>query len=317
MNASKLLKGFVLGSVFVFLALVAGFFVLHHIGWAEVAQSFAQLHLHVVLAGVGLALINAFLRGGRYVLVARALRLSVPAGRMYLYFIAGFALLLTPAKLGTAVRLWLIKRGHGVPVRQSAPLLVVDQLTDLLALLVLLVLGTAAFATPWASIGLVIVGITAVLTLFTRPELMRMVTRLGARVIGRKRLFAGLRRLTRNLKKGLRPSVFVACFLLSLTAWLCNVLALWWLLDNLNAPLAFSSVAFVYAASVLFGSATFVPGGVGTAEAAITTLLTLQGVPLPAAVAATLTIRLLTLWLAVAIGFIALPFAVWVTQKAR
>ncbi len=45
-----------------------------------------------------------------------------------------------------------------------------------------------------------------------------------------------------------------------------------------------------------------IPGGLGSMEAALVALLNYFGVPLPSAVAATVLIRLATLWFAVAMG---------------
>jgi uncharacterized protein (TIRG00374 family) len=51
---------------------------------------------------------------------------------------------------------------------------------------------------------------------------------------------------------------------------------------------------------------SFLPGGLGGAEAVMISLLVLQGMTTPAAVAATVFIRLATLWFAVCLGLIAL-----------
>ena len=57
---------------------------------------------------------------------------------------------------------------------------------------------------------------------------------------------------------------------------------------------------------MLAGALSFMPGGLGGAEAVMIALLTLNGVPMPVAVAATVFIRLATLWFAVVIGLVAL-----------
>jgi uncharacterized protein (TIRG00374 family) len=51
------------------------------------------------------------------------------------------------------------------------------------------------------------------------------------------------------------------------------------------------------------------PGGVGPTEGSMSGLLALRGVDLPVAVAATLVIRVATLWFAVAVGAVAMFIA--------
>lgn len=57
------------------------------------------------------------------------------------------------------------------------------------------------------------------------------------------------------------------------------------------------------AAPVLLGGISLLPGGLGSTEAVMTALLAAQGYPLSQAIVITLTCRLVTLWLAVALGW--------------
>ena len=55
---------------------------------------------------------------------------------------------------------------------------------------------------------------------------------------------------------------------------------------------------------MLIGAISFLPGGLGGAEVTMTALLMLNGMDNGAAVAATLLIRLTTLWFAVVLGLL-------------
>jgi uncharacterized protein (TIRG00374 family) len=65
-------------------------------------------------------------------------------------------------------------------------------------------------------------------------------------------------------------------------------------------------VAAVYLGSHLVASAAPVPGGLGALEAALIAGLSLLGTPAGAATSAVLIYRLLTYWLTIPIGWIAL-----------
>jgi uncharacterized protein (TIRG00374 family) len=69
----------------------------------------------------------------------------------------------------------------------------------------------------------------------------------------------------------------------------------------------------IYGVAVLLGSLSFLPGGLGGTEAVMAALLATHGLKLSEAVLVTLTCRLVTLWLAVAIGW----FAVLVLRRAQ
>ena len=59
----------------------------------------------------------------------------------------------------------------------------------------------------------------------------------------------------------------------------------------------------VYAAGILIGALSFIPGGLGSTEAAMVVMLSVLGLDLSTALAATIVCRVATLWFAVALGF--------------
>ena len=88
--------------------------------------------------------------------------------------------------------------------------------------------------------------------------------------------------------------------------YLAVILTFYLVLEWLGADISFSFAIFVYAISMLAGALSFLPGGLGGAEAIMISLLVLKGMAMPAAIAATVFIRLATLWFAVLIGLLAL-----------
>jgi uncharacterized membrane protein YbhN (UPF0104 family) len=65
---------------------------------------------------------------------------------------------------------------------------------------------------------------------------------------------------------------------------------------------------FDYNASTFLGSASMLPGGLGAADGALTALLRAQGLDTARATLVTFVIRGATLWFAVLLGLLALPF---------
>jgi uncharacterized protein (TIRG00374 family) len=56
---------------------------------------------------------------------------------------------------------------------------------------------------------------------------------------------------------------------------------------------------------MLIGALSFIPGGLGSTEAAMVLMLSLLGMGVSSAIAATIVCRVATLWFAVALGFCA------------
>jgi glycosyltransferase 2 family protein len=81
--------------------------------------------------------------------------------------------------------------------------------------------------------------------------------------------------------------------------------AFYYIMHILGRDLSLPTALFIYAFSMLVGALSFLPGGLGGTEATMVALLILNHVAQPQAVAATVLIRLATLWSAVALGVIA------------
>jgi uncharacterized protein (TIRG00374 family) len=94
--------------------------------------------------------------------------------------------------------------------------------------------------------------------------------------------------------------------LLSLLAWGLEALAFYWILQAMGADVSLTLAIFIYAVAMLAGALSFMPGGLGSTEAVMVGLLVSSGVELPDAIAATVLLRLVTLWLAVGLGTVVL-----------
>jgi len=93
---------------------------------------------------------------------------------------------------------------------------------------------------------------------------------------------------------------------LGLIAWGSEGVAFYYIMHLLGSDLSLQTALFIYAFSMLVGALSFLPGGLGGTEASMVTLLILNHVAQPQAVAATVLIRMATLWFAVALGVFAL-----------
>ncbi|WP_267633630.1 lysylphosphatidylglycerol synthase transmembrane domain-containing protein [Frigidibacter sp. RF13] len=299
--------------------LVAGLLILLTIGllgvsrgtdWAEIGRVAARLTLDNIALLLALSLLNYFLRAVRWQVFSRALRLQVPARTGLLHYFGGFAMSVTPGKIGELVRLRWLARAANAPVERAAPAALGDRAFDLAAMALLL--STAlpfAIRIPGApAIALLALGSAAAAT---HPRLLATLVGLAYRLSGRRfpRLTARLRRAALSLGAFGAPSVLIGALCLGLAGWLAEIWAFHLLLGWLGAEVGFATALAIFVFSTLAGGLTGAPGGLGGAEAAMVALITVAGVPLPAAIAATALIRFTTLWFAVLLGLMAFPFA--------
>lgn len=277
-------------------------------GWGAVAGSVERVGATGIAAALAMSLVNYGLRFVRWQMYMEALDHRIPwlpHGRIYL---AGFALTTTPGKAGEAIRSVFLKRwGVGYPASLAAFLS--ERLSDLVAILLLALLGLAFYpaARPVVAIGAAAV-VGAVMVLSQERRLRRWHERTRGAEGRVWRLLHHLLHLLLEARRCHYPRLLLIATALSVAAWSAEALAFHWILQRLDADLPMTFAFFVYALSMLAGALSFLPGGLGGAEAVMVGLLVWKGLALPHAVAATFLIRLATLWFAVGLGIVALLF---------
>ena len=254
---------------------------------------------NVVLLAVILSLFNYILRIVRWRGYLGRLGFVLSPGFTAATYLAGFAFTLSPGKLGEIMRARYYSEA-GIPVADVAGAFCVERLLDVLAMLVLSALMLTAFPNYRAAVVPV-----AVLVASTLAALIWLPWSWVPSNIF-KRAAAGVAKAMISARALLRPEALLAGFLLGLAAWGCEGLGLYVLASMFPAEHLAPSVGVgIYAVAVLLGALSFLPGGLGSTEAVMTTLLTLRGFPIADALLITMICRLVTLWFAVFLGWIA------------
>jgi glycosyltransferase 2 family protein len=264
-----------------------------------------------------LAALNYLLRFCKWELYLRRLGIRIPLSDSFAIFISGFSLTVTPGKVGEVLKAYLLREAHGVPMARTAPTVVAERLTDLIALALLALVGVGALAggERVAYVALALVAIALAVVASERLSHFAIDLVGAVPVVGK--MAPKLREFYGATKTLLSPSTLVIATLLSIVAWLCECVAFWIVLRGFpEATASLKLCTFIYATMTIAGALSFLPGGLGVQEIGMVKLLVAQarGVTEATAAAATFITRLCTLWFAVLLGVIALVF---VQRKLR
>jgi glycosyltransferase 2 family protein len=267
--------------------------------------SLARLGSWTGLQATGLCLLNYLLRGlrwrlwmahfGRHFGWLQGLRL----------YLAGYAFTPTPGNVGEALRGLLLAQQPLTP-RQSLAIFGAERLADLVCLLLLClpVLGWL-FSRAGPVVPAWWLGLAAAVLL--------LALLLGLLLLRRQALrqhLGWLREAWQCL--ALRPLLWLA---LSLAAWAAQGLAVWLICQDMQVDIPWLTAGGFYAVAMVAGALSALPAGLGGTEAVLTGLLVAQGATAGAALTITVLVRLLTLWLAVAIGLLALLYSAAIRKE--
>ncbi len=260
-------------------------------------------------AAIGLALVNYVIRYFRWALYLRVAEIAVPTRTSALTFLSGFALAVTPGKIGELIKSFLLRETCQVPITRSAPVVIAERVTDLIALLVLGVIGVAIYG---IASSMVIAGGAAVgagLLILAWPALAHAIIRLVGRLPRLRNLAVRLREMYDGLLYLVRPDRLLWATALGAVAWMAECLGFTLIVSAFpGTDVPWGLATLIYATTTIAGALSFLPGGLLVTEATMALFLveSSRGVDQPTAVAATILTRLATLWFAVVIGLVAL-----------
>jgi glycosyltransferase 2 family protein len=296
-------------------AVYVGFSILADV--REVGEALRGFAPSAALAALALAATNYLVRFVRWHYYLRVLGLKVPTGESFLVFLSGFALTVTPGKLGEAVKALLLRQSRGIPAARTAPIVLAERLTDLGGLLLLAAVGAFSFDVDRSFLVAATVAIALALAVISVEPVARAALRLVVKLPGLGRFSAKLGEFYESTATLLRPAPLGLALLLSVASWYFECLAFWLVVRGFpGAHVGHQAATFIYAAMTIAGALSFLPGGLGVTEGGMLLLLTRlgDGVAHGVAAAATFVTRLCTLWFAVVVGLLAL---VWFARRTH
>lgn len=276
-------------------------------GWHEVVAAMVRVGFTGTAIALALSLVNYGLRFVRWQKFLALLGHHVHTPESLRIYIGGFAMIIVPGKAGETIRSLFLKH-HGVSYPESLAAFFSEQFSNLISMLLLVSIGLWIYPPAKPLLIILAVLIAAGLVILQQTRWLKML-----KAFAEHRLPVRLGKLVEHgieiiLHSGrcFRLPVLLYSIVLGIVAWGAEGVAFHYIMHVLGSDLSLSAALFIYAFSMLVGALSFFPGGLGGAEATMVALLMLNQVAQPQAVAATVFIRLATLWFAVFLGVFAL-----------
>ncbi|MDB4990200.1 MAG: Integral rane protein [Myxococcaceae bacterium] len=272
-------------------------------------DSLRSFHWHSLGIALSLVLGNYALRFMRWQYLLHRIGVVVPTLTSALVFLAGFIMSVTPGKMGEVYKSLLLSEYRGISIPRTASVVVAERLLDLVALVFLVSLGSTAFEHGRA---VAVVG-GAVVALIVLGCTVRSIGEFGLGRLEQLRFTARfvpkLREAYDALHALTRPAPFFVGGLYAVCGWTLECLATWYLVRGFQGTsIGWDGATFGYAAGTLAGALAMLPGGLGVAEVGMAGLFRAASPSLSVATAtaATILVRLSTLWFGVLLGALAL-----------
>jgi glycosyltransferase 2 family protein len=315
---NRLIPGLLFGFlVFVVLALAGDL--------RQVGGRVRAFHWELYPLVLGLTLFNYTLRFGKWHFYLRQIGAKdISIRESARLFVGGFPLAVTPGKVGEVLKAVWIQQKTGIPAARGVAVVVAERISDGLAVLFLSTVGVISAPRYWPAfaavlallLGIVVVSQVRPLALYLLGvgERLADTRRVNQRLPVVKRFVHALREFYEGSFTLFRPTATLLAVGLGMVSWLGEGAGLYLILRGLGVASGwqtFSAAVFALSFSIVIGAASTLPGGLGASEASIAGMLALLlSLPADTAAAATLLIRLATLWFGVSLGL-----GVWAVSR--
>ncbi len=307
-NKQSLQRNILLSVLFGFLVVLALMLLADIRQVTRVLRHFRWQYVPLIL---GLTLLNYGLRfvKWQYYLAILGIR-GVPWVDSLRVFVANFIMVMTPGKVGEFFKSYLLKNVSGTPMAQSAPIVLAERVTDGLAMAILALVGLTSYRNAWPILAVVTAIMLAEVVVIQIRPLALALLRWGEHLPLIRRVASSLHTLYESSYRIFRWDALLFAVGLGIISWGSEGVAFYLVLRGLGMPASWELLlhaVFILAFATIVGAVSALPGGLGAAEGSMAGLLLfLVTSDETLAVAATLLIRLFTLWFGVLLGAIVL-----------
>lgn len=295
--------------------LLLGLF-LHNTDFGELGKALKEANGAFIAPAILVYFIGVWFRALRWKYLLRPLA-DTRTNRLFPLITIGLMVNdVIPGRLGIVARAYIIGRKEGISKMASGATIIVENVCDGLALLLLLLIGLILIPTPGLVKTIALIAAAIFGTAFIVMIVITSSERQAQRAIRWLTLLAPQRWKQRvaywtnlfisGLETLRSPRRFISIFLISLMVWLCESSVFYLVSLSLNLDLPFHAMMLVTAVTNLFWPLILIaPGGIGTFDAACKfTLTEALGSTAAVATAYTLVLHALLFLPVIILGFI-------------
>ncbi|HEX2963834.1 MAG TPA: lysylphosphatidylglycerol synthase transmembrane domain-containing protein [Ignavibacteriales bacterium] len=276
--------------------------------YRSVISAFARFNWLLLPLLLLLTFVNYLTRFYKWDYYLKVLKVRISKVDSFAIFMSGLIMSVTPGKMGELLKSYLVKQVSNEPISKTAPIVMVERITDFISLVLLALIGAYVF--NYGRIIVIGTGIFFILVtlVISHKRLSFYLIDLIVRIGVLKKHGARIRTAYESVYLLLRPWPLTYMVVISFFSWFLECLGYYIILFNFGLHFNILWPTFVYTFSTIAGAITMLPGGLGVTDGSLTFLLIRNKVPKDIAVSSTFIVRAVTLWFAVLIGVFSVSF---------
>jgi len=229
----------------------------------------------------------------------------IPKKENFKIYMAGFAMSVTPGKVGELIKSQFLKSKYGVSRKNTLPIIISEYFYHMVGVLVVSIIGVYYFEFSLYIIILTSALIITTLAIISSETFFKKFVNLISKRNFLKKYVSPISDSHIILKKSTRGKIFIISSVLSIAFWLTEVLIVYFVFLSFNIlNFEFFKIAAIYTTSLILGMLSFLPMGVGVVEGSLAGFLNYEGIDISIALTLVILIRVFTRWYGVIVGLI-------------
>ena len=283
--------------LYIVFLIVSDFNVIH-----EKIFDFKTDYLPIILLLAPLSWIIVFFR---WHFLLKNSNIIIPKKENFKIYMAGFAMSVTPGKVGELIKSQFLKSKYGVSRKNTLPIIISEYFYHMVGVLVVSIIGVYYFEFSLYIIILTSALIITTLTIISSETFFKKFVNLISKRNFLKKYVSPISDSHIILKKSTRGKIFIISSGLSIAFWLTEVLIVYFVFLSFNIlNFEFFKIAAIYTTSLILGMLSFLPMGIGVVEGSLAGFLNYEGIDISIALTLVILIRIFTRWYGVIVGLI-------------
>jgi len=244
----------------------------------------------------------------RWHVILKNSNIHIPFKNNLLIYLAGFTLSISPVKSGELIKSILLKNQFNVKRTVSAPLVITERFYDIIGTITIALIGITFLGFEYLPVLFVvlILSFLIIFLLYSKSN-FGYVLRLFNKIRFLKKISFSLENSQNIIRTSLNRKTVILSSSLTIIFRFIEAIGIYLVFLSLGINIInYFELAAMYSMSIILGSISMLPGGLGVTEGSFAGLITLHGLEFSTALVIAIIIRFFTLWYAVGVGFFAL-----------
>lgn len=287
------------------ISLYAGFLIISDFN--QITEKIYTLKLDYLPIIIVLAPCSWFMLFLRWHFLLKNSNINVPFRESLKINLAGYALSVTPGKVGELIKAHFMKSNFGIPQKNTIPIIMMEQFYTLLGLVCVGLFGVWYFEFGFYVFSVIIAMLIFLFVVIFSSTLFQRIVNLSSKIPLLSKYTETMSKSHEIIRQSIKKPIFFKATLLSMAFWFIESILVYFVILSFNiSHLDLLKVVSIYAVSIILGAISFLPLGIGVVEGSLAGFFILQKIDVSIALTLVIMIRIFTRWYAVSVGVIAL-----------